>query len=229
MATLHCNRRGCFDVDGVNVCYEPFRVVTATPLRRGPGTGGRVQDKDCVHRISIPVDAVFARMSTRNPGCAESVPLRHPTNGYVWGYGIGAFSGQDGFGWVPLSVLDTEADPEPVCGPAHKDFDRRWPYDFGRCPEMKPCGQGRSGVGTTVGGNVPVRQQVYLRYAPSSTPYHWLEDGDRVTLLCRVGGYLCVEVTRSRTATIGARGWINACKVNDPVDCEHCGGGSGRG
>ncbi len=157
--------------------------------------------------VALAAGQQFGRQSTRNPGCLDRPPLRPAVAGFVWGYCMPPATRKSG--WMRLADLVPDLDSERhACGPAGADFDRRSPSGCGgHCDgraltEFAPA----SGV-----ASVDARD-VYLRYAPGSTAFRYLVDGDRVRLLAEgradYAGWTGVEVRHAAWAAAGARGWL---------------------
>lgn len=204
----------CHNIDGafqhcdVNVGWYPCVAVRATELRSKPGAGVLLDQLQ-------PGDG-FARQSVRNPSCSASPPPRASTRGadgelYVWGYKRkGARTG-----WV--RVDDVAADQRaarkgPCNGPAREDF------EVGR---ETPTRGAKSGCGkpSLTRPRMQVRaRETHLRYSPHGSGYHYLHEGDEVTVLISDGpqGFHFVQVVKAAadgSARPGIRGWVLASSL----------------
>ena len=197
-AAARCGQDGCWDRSDVEVCYAPYVTTADAPIRVGPAA-------------NAPQLAVVAKgkhvgwQSTRNPGCISNPPLRSADNGYAWVYDDTGGSGLAG-GWIAVSQI--QADPGwngTTCGPADADFDCR-----GQC--YAPCQPINPSTASSRSGRRTIQSSsVYLRYAPQSTAFRYLEQNAVVDELCNVGNYRCVQVVSSAWAPTGTRGWVLAC------------------
>lgn len=111
-------------------------------------------------------------------------------------------------GWMRLG--DLTADPafaDLARGPAGEDFDRRHPQAGGGHCDGRPL----SGVRSTSGSVEVTARDLYLRYAPRSTAFAYLVEGDQVRRLVRwhaAPAWFGVEVRRARWTSRGSRGWV---------------------
>jgi hypothetical protein len=196
---------GLYGPDAVDVAYEPWRAVRATTLRLGPDArAGAVLD-DAGRPVALVPGQHLGRQSTRNPTCLDAPPLRPAADGFVWGYCMPPAIRKSG--WMRLADLEPDLGyPDLACGPAGVDFDRRRPQACGgHCDgqpltDIEPAG-GRSVVGA---------REVYLRYAPGSTPFRYLLAGDTVRRLAGAheDRWLGVEVVSAHWASRATRGWV---------------------
>lgn len=199
----------------VNIGYYPFKIK--------PGVNTNLYTCD-----NRPIEALgpgqgFAAQSTRNPGCIENPPLRPALNGFVFGYARGSAKS----GWVPADALEFAGYDGGSCadGPASADFQvLHNPYDG--CKAMACDGQlgcmavnGANDGANDCGGSgknedrTVAVDDLYLRYAPQSTAYHYLHNNDKVHVLyANAGGqWLFVEVTGTTCPALtpnGTRGWV---------------------
>jgi hypothetical protein len=184
---------GCHTQAESNVGWHPFRLADATVLRTGPGVA-------FPGKRGLDVHSRVGRQSVRNPAAVPNPPMRGGRDGYVWVY---ALDGGDA-GWVPERLLV----PDPG-GPASADF------EVGTAPGVRhaprPKRQPRFRLGRAKSGERVVdADEVYLRFAPHGTAFHYLLRGDRVRASWRhPRGYMCVEVLESRTVPKGTRGWVH--------------------
>jgi hypothetical protein len=198
--------RGLFGTDRVDVGYEPWRAVAPTALRLGPSPDAPV----VIGRngpVELAADQRFGRQTTRNPGCLDRPPLRPAVDGFVWGYCMPPVTRKSG--WMLLADLQPDPEFEQLaCGPARADFDRRRPDACGGHCDGSPL----TGVRSRSGRARVSAREVYLRYAPGSTAYRYLVQGDEVRQLVQTanGRWIGVEVTRARWARPGGRGWVLA-------------------
>ena len=184
---------GCWTTAEVNVGYYPYRVrAVEAHIRVGPSSN--------FHSVAtVQRNARIGVQSTRNPDCVDLPPMHAPRNGYVWCY-----ANQKGTsGWILLSALEQDTSGEVWAdGPASLDFQ----------VGAQPCRRG--GTSSCVGSKSDrvrtiASAEVYIRYAPQSSPLGYLRRGDRVRECFRGNrNYLCVEVLSSKTAPNGTRGWI---------------------
>jgi hypothetical protein len=184
---------GCWTTSEVNVGYYPFRVkATEAHLRVGPSS--RFHSVATVRRGQR-----VGVQSTRNPDCHDRPPMRLERNGYVWCY-----ANQKGTsGWILRSAIEEDTSGEVWAdGPASLDFQ----------VGAQPC---REGSDSSCKGQRSDRvrriaaKEVYIRYAPQSSPLGYLREGDRVRERFRgARAYVCVEVITSKTVPVGTRGWI---------------------
>lgn len=201
--------RGLYGHDQVDVAYEPWRAVRDSTLRVGPSADAPPVLDDTGAAVALLADQHLGRQSTRNPGCSDTPPLRPAAQGFVWGYGLSPATHKSG--WMLLA--DLEPDPELdqlACGPASADFDRRRPGSCGGHCDGRPL----TGVRAVAGVTRVIARDVYLRYAPGSTAFRYLLDGDEVRRLARWthrgAAWIGVEARRARWAPRGARGWVPA-------------------
>jgi hypothetical protein len=197
--------RGVFGTDQVDVSYEPWRAVRPTPLRLGPSARAPQVRSDDGVPVGLAAGQHLGRQSTRNPGCLDSPPLRGSVDGFVWGYCLPPAVRKSGW----MRVADLEPDPAfegLACGPADADFDRRRPQ---ACGGGHCDGRPLSGLCDASGRAVVEAQDVYLRYAPGSTPFRYLVRGDSVSRLLRSHpSWTAVEIRAGRWAGRRTRGWV---------------------
>ena len=199
--------RGVFGPDQVDVGYEPWRAVEATPLRVGPSARAPIVRSDDGELVGLAVGQHMGRQSTRNPGCLDAPPLRGSVNGFVWGYCLPPAVRKTG--WMRLADLERDVGFEGLaCGPADADFDRRRPQACGgHCD-----GRALSGLLGASGRTVVGAREVYLRYAPGSTAFRYLVHGDAVRRLMRSrdARWMAVEIQTGQWTARGTRGWVLA-------------------
>jgi hypothetical protein len=197
--------RALFGTNLVDVAYEPWRAVRSTVLRVGPSTRAAAVRSDSGESVELRADQHLGRQTTRNPECLDSPPLRGAVDGFVWGYCMPPATRKSG--WMLLS--DLEPDPRfdgLACGPANADFDRRRPHACGgHCD-----GRALTGVRSASGSARVNARDVYLRWAPGSTPFRYLVRDDKVRRLVQTanGRWIGVEVQTARWATRRTRGWV---------------------
>lgn len=185
---------GCWSTGKVNVGYYPFVVLhDRVPVRVGPSHDAEVL-------FVLNHSARFGAQSTRNPNNLDTPPMRPAKNGFVWGYSF--LRGTSG--WIEFSSLIT--DPKLrvwADGPAHADF------QVGAQSSVKH-GKDSSCAGVKGDNRRLIKDvEVYLRYAPHSTPYWYLVHGDVIQERWRGrNNYVCVEVVESKVCPAGTRGWI---------------------
>lgn len=201
--------RGFYGHDQVDVAYEPWRAVRATPLRVGPSADAPVVLADDGVPVELLAGQHLGRQSTRNPRCRDTPPLRGAAGGFVWGYCLSPVPHKSG--WMRLSDLEPDAGLEQLaCGPAGADFDRRQPSSCGGHCDGRPLTRVRRAAGVTV---VSARE-VYLRYAPGSTAFRYLTSGDEVRQVVQWSSdgatWVGVEARRARWVPRGGRGWVLA-------------------
>ena len=199
--------RGLFGPDQVDVAYEPWRALRATALRLGPSRDAPAVLADDGEPVRLAGGQHLGRQSTRNPGCAESPPLRGAVAGFAWGYCLRPVTRKSG--WMALADLERDiALPEPACGPAGADFDRRMPDSCGGHCDGRPL----MGVRAASGRDRVTARELYLRYAPRSTAFRYLVRGDVVRRLALWSAegvqWVGVEVVSARWTPRGARGWV---------------------
>jgi hypothetical protein len=199
--------RGLFGTNRVDVAYEPWRAVRSATLRVGPSTRAPAVISDSGEAVRLGAGQYLGRQTTRNPGCFDSPPLRGAVEGFVWGYGIPPATRKSG--WMLLSALEPAPTVEHLaCGPADADFDRRRPHACGGHCDGRPLTDVRTASGSA---RVNARD-VYLRWAPGSTPFRYLVRGDEVRRLVRTANarWIGVEVRTARWASRRTRGWVLA-------------------
>lgn len=186
---------GCRTQFEVNVGYYPNRTSREATLRSGPG-----EHFDVVQ--GLPAGQRVGRQSVRNPQRSSRPPRRDARNRYAWVY----VHRQGRSGWVRSDVLL----PDPggwADGPAGEDF------EVGDAPGVRhrprPRRRPRFTLGRRASGRRVVKaRDVYLRYAPRSTAFSYLDRGDVVELRWRGATYSCVEVVSSAHTPRGTRGWV---------------------
>src|SRR4051812_16320007 len=167
--------RGLFGADQVDVAYEPWRAIASSTLRLGPDPDAPRVTADDGHVVALESDQYFGRQSTRNPGCLGRPPLRPAVAGFAWGYCMAPVTRKSG--WMRLADLQSDPDAERrACGPAGADFDRRDPDSCGGHCDGRPVTAFVAASGEAVVG----ARDVYLRYAPGSTAFRYLVQGDRI-------------------------------------------------
>jgi hypothetical protein len=201
--------RGLYGADQVDVAYEPWRALESSMLRLGPDARAPGVTADDGDVVALERGQQFARQSTRNPWCLDRPPLRPAVSGFAWGYCMAPVTRKSG--WMWLADLQPDPDTERLaCGPAGADFDRRDPNSCGGHCDGSPV---TAFVAASGEASIDARD-VYLRYAPGSTAFRYLTQGDRVLRLASArgahAGWVGVEVRRSRWTPTGARGWLLA-------------------
>jgi hypothetical protein len=206
--------RGIFGTDQVDVGYDPWQAVRATPLRVGPSGGAPPVLDDADEPVALAVGRHLGRQTTRNPECLDNPPLRASVNGFVWGYCMPPAVRKSG--WMQLADLEADLTFAGLaCGPADADFDRRRPQACGgHCD-----GRALRDVRDASGQAVVAAREVYLRYAPGSTAFRYLVRGDAVRQLLRSDNrqWTAVEIRTARWTGRGTRGWVfsNAVRPGD--------------
>lgn len=202
-----CGLEGCWDQNEVDICWRRYVTNKATALRYGPSLSTDVvpQQMTCVGTGALAAGETVCLQSTRNPTCLESPPLRPAENGFVWAYENDCKIS----GWIPAADVAPQAGT-PCCGPAAQDFPCGVPAEP-RCEQAEECHPEPSGTASSRSGCARVNaRELTLRYAPQSTAFRYLLDGDIVRRRCgHSSGYHCVDVLESNTAQ-GARGWVTA-------------------
>lgn len=202
-----CGVSGCWDQYSVEVCWRPYKTNKDTAVYYDPSTAHRIPL--CCGRSTdgtLAKGAGVCLQSTRNPDCADAPPQRSATNGFVWGYKrSGSIAG-----WIPQGDLDVDSGATACCGPGGKDFPCGQPT--ASCAKSNPCNGGpQSGAGRS-GRATVTATDASLRYAPQSTQFHWLRQGDVVDLKCySSAGYYCCTVVSSQyaNAPVGSTGWVS--------------------
>jgi hypothetical protein len=151
------------------------------------------------------------RQSVRNPGGSSVPPMRGARNGFAWVY---VLDGGDA-GWVPERLLEPDrggwAD-----GPASVDFEVGVASGVAHAPRVKKQPQFRLGW-PVKDDRLITGREVYLRYAPHGTAFHYLLDGDVVYRRWRHPlGYVCVRVWASQTVPSGTTGWVYGRGLKKP-------------
>lgn len=194
---------GCWTQYETNIGYYPNRVTRDATLRDGPGGGFRVLQK-------VDVGQRVGRQSARNPQRSSRPPRRDSRNGYAW-----VFVLQGGrSGWVATDVL--VVDPGGWAdGPANEDF------EIGDAPGVRHSPRERRKPRFTLGRAASGRRivdqrDVYIRYAPRSTAFGYLDRGDVVALRWLGRQYACVEVVHSDHTPEGTRGWVPRSALRTP-------------
>ncbi len=213
-AGTHCG--GIADAhvaNAVNVGYYPFKIKA----------GVTTALHSCPNRVleTLVGGQGFAAQSTRNPSCSDNPELRPSLNGFVFGYARG--SGRSG--WVPASALEFAGYVANSCadGPAGVDFQVAKNPHAGcqafscngatSCKAANGSNDGKSDCGGKTLNVVKTvsAQDMYLRYAPLSTPTRYLHQGDKVKVLYdNLKGWSFVHVLESscpELTPVGARGW----------------------
>lgn len=202
-----CSLEGCWDRNEVEVCWRRYVTNKATALRYGPSFNTAVvpQQGQCVGTGQLAAGETVCLQSTRNPTCDASPPLRPQDNGFVWAYENDCMIS----GWLPAADVQPQSGTG-CCGPAGQDFPCGVPNDP-RCQISEPCHPPFSGDASGRTGCARVTsRELTLRYAPQSTAFRYLLNGDIVRRQCgHSTGYHCVDVLQSATAQ-GARGWAFA-------------------
>jgi hypothetical protein len=186
---------GCWTQYETNIGYYPNRLSRDATLRDGPGQQFRILDKlDAGQRVG--------RQSVRNPRRLTKPARRDARNGYAWVYVL-----QGGrSGWVRSDAL--VSDPGGWAdGPASEDF------EVGSAPGVRHAPRRRRKPRFTLGRKASGRrvvseEDVYLRYAPRSTAFWYLDRGDVVAVKWFGRLYACVEVAASSHTPEGTRGWV---------------------
>lgn len=185
---------GCWNTAEVNVGYFPYKLIVASAVRVAPNANAAAV-------LQLPRGAKFGVQSTRNPGNSARPSMRPPRGGFVWGY-----SGSKGAsGWVELAKLaEDKSGAVWADGPANADF---------QVGAQKPATGRRPSSCAGSDGKDELRvigvDDVYIRYAPQSTPFYYLERGDHIKIKWRGRSrYCCVQVTKSESCPVGTRGWI---------------------
>jgi hypothetical protein len=190
---------GCWAQDEVNIGWYGYITNVDTSVRVGPGV-------DFKSRGSVKKGKRVGLQSVRNPHCVNNPAPRPPSHGFSWCY-----VEENGLtGWVRMSTLDSFDNGRAWArGPADVDFH----VGYDKCVTGKAAGCG----GHKLPANIRVvdDNEAYLRYAPQSTAYYLLLNGDEVQeFYASPMGYRCVEVKRSVAARVGARGWVISTALN---------------
>jgi hypothetical protein len=187
---------GCYTQAASNVGWYPCRLTGDTNLFVGPDEAFHAKR---VLRAGMHV----GRQSVRNPDARADPPMRGGRDGFAWVY---VRKGGDA-GWVPERLLESDAGGW-AHGPAGVDFEVSTTGDVAHAPRVKK--QPRFRLGWPASGERIVQgRDVYLRFAPHGTAFHYLQDGDRVTRRWRhPRGYVCVRVIESQTVPTGTTGWV---------------------
>lgn len=198
---------GCFQHAEVNIGWYPFRATRETEVRTLPGGG-------IILKLLVAAEGIGVQ-SARNPDRHDKPPMRESVIGvdgakWVWCYSRYLSK----TGWVRFADIEYHSDAakHPLGGPAGIDF------EVGR---TVPRSKSVSGCGdkTHLHGDDLIRvvdaREVYLRYSPRGTAFHYLHRGDRVKL-CLVNGphgFVCVTVDKTvlpfSTAKPGSSGWTS--------------------
>lgn len=184
---------GCWAQDVVNIGWYGYRTNSSTFVRVGPGHNFNM-------RSIIAPGKRMGWQSVRNPDALDSPAQRSPKNGFAWCYLIdGSLTG-----WVPVGTIDEYDNGKSWAhGPAESDFH----VGYDECERGSPAGCG----GYTMNHNLRVvkTEEVYVRYAPQSTAFHFLLKGDHFKeMYASPMGYRCGEVTQSESCPVGTRGWV---------------------
>lgn len=223
----------------VNVAYYPFVVTRATTLRVGPSAS-------TASLGALAVGTVVGLQSTRNPGCGDGPPLRPPdAHGdgapYFFGYPTAPASTQR-YGWIDGASLasGTRAVGGVAClrGVGGEDFQGQLLRFHGRCepfacegataclPVNEPdegdadcAGLSAVSEDARVVGRVELAGHTTLRFAPGSSVYRLVADGDAVRVLLRGPRWSFVRLVTSPVNDVGAasprelRGWLDAAQL----------------
>lgn len=194
--TLVLGLSGCYSRNEVAIAYGAFATNKDTAVRYGPDPNAPV-----VSNGTMAKGNGFCRQSTRNPGCSSAPPLRDASNGFVWGYK------RDGSiaGWVPAADVDAQSGATPCCGPAGADFSLDNP-SYANCP--KNCGGSVSSGSARSERRTILKNDATFRYAPQSTQFRWLLNGDVCDVRAYSEGYYCVRVVSARYTPAGAEGFV---------------------
>lgn len=188
--------KGAFQSIDVRIGWYPAVAERPTAVRTSPRADGRVLKE-------IPKGGGVGMQSVRNP-TGSATPSRRPSrNGYVWCYTrAGSVTG-----WVFEDDLGPDEDSlskPPLNGPAGYDFEvyRTLPQP------KKPSGCGKRSL--TQRTLTVAAREVFLRYSPRGTAFHYLHRGEKVKVLIALGphGFIFVEVVEGETK--GSRGWTTA-------------------
>lgn len=195
-----CAQPGCWDRDQTNVCWYPRQTTVATQIGKNAAGGNVIVD--------VPAGANICVQSTRNPTCLSNPGMR-PTSaqGYRWVYwnaGSGTYTG-----WMPNAHISAHAGVAGCLGPADADYvcgtTPKGCYDTVGCSD-------RNDPGTTL------RRDGYIRYAPTSTAYHWVGQNANVQrkgFNSANGDYACVVVvSNGKYCPDGTVGWIEQDALN---------------
>jgi hypothetical protein len=243
-AQAACTPTQCYGTYNVNVCYSPWKIVAAEAgqsglvLRKGPSfSADPVTYNNSTNPVVMSVGSHFGRCSNRDGGVSNGCPDPGPRPnqfGFIWGYWVD-YAKQ---GWMPYSVngvtyaVGDNGYTGTLCGPANFDFDCR--YAKSACSQYHGCGG--SGVNPTCNGYYadldaydpsPSDERFYLRYAPDSTAFMWLEpvNGSQPADTVQVYGNMnaagynwsCISVVCARWVPNGCRGWIRSDALGVPV------------
>lgn len=184
---------GCWAQDAVNIGWYGYRTNSSTFVRVGPGHNFR-------QRAIVAAGKRMGWQSVRNPDCLDIPAPRSSKNGYAWCYLV------DGglTGWVPIRSLDSYDNGKSWAhGPAGEDFH----VSYDNCVKGRPAGCSGQILEHRV--RVIKAEEVYVRYAPQSTAYHFLLKDDHFKeFYASPMGFRCGEVTRSESCPVGTRGWV---------------------
>lgn len=193
------NVKGAFSTQDVNIGWYGYEVIRKNRLRVGPAEHfDAIQVVDVTKRVGV--------QSTRNPKGVDNPPrrpLHKDAHGKQWAWVYVRETGNQG--WMKASCLKERKDSVPWAhGPSRSDF------HIG----LEPCKIGpRSSCHGVRKNRVRIinAREVFLRYAPHSTPYRYLQKGDSVRELFRrtANDYVAVSVVKSETAPVGSRGWVS--------------------
>lgn len=192
-----------FQHKDVRIGWYPYVATKTTTIRSNPLTGSDLK--------VVGKGGGLGYQSVRNPLGDPNPPRRLPATidgvAYAWVY---ARAG-DITGWIPLA--DIGVDPNSASKPA---LDGPGGYDFevGRTLPLEKKSNSCGKISLTRPLRVVTAREVYLRYSPRGTAFHFLHEGDVVKLLlvnAEKGSYAFVEIVASRQgspARPGTRGWI---------------------
>lgn len=185
---------GCCTAHEVNVGWFGYEAIAECRVRTAPRPDGPVKAVVRAHqRVGV--------QSTRNPDALVDPPQRNSVNGYVWGYVLAGGN----TGWIAQNMLTPSGWGPWARGPAGVDF--HVGYDPARRGSDTSC---RGVVVKEPKRRVVKSQDVYLRYAPKSTAFWYLHEGDVVLAnFHHIKGWTCVEVVRSSAdVPVGTKGWV---------------------
>lgn len=219
--SLRCGEPRCFDQDESDVCYSAWIANIRVPLRYAPtGSAPVVRDTFLEPGQHFCRQSVNQTAMENDPACTRNLEPRPSQNGYLWGYkNAGGVEG-----WAFRDAMSPDASyvgegNGGCCGPATGEggaVGYRCGEEFRNivCEGRVECAGDQSCAASSVSGIEGLNGRTFLRYAPQSSAFYYLEQGDSVELLCQCGAYTCVS-TRSSEYGIpfGTRGWILSSKI----------------
>lgn len=191
---------GCLDQSEVNIGWYGYKSHDDAAIRNGPYIGAKMREY-------ILPGKRLGWQSIRNPSAGDRPPLR-PTKiddfGFKWAWVYMIDGGTTG--WILADTIAPFDNGEGWArGPAGEDFH----VGYDHCERGSEAGCGGRVLEHRERQVDAHIQEVYLRYAPQSTAFHFLHGGDTVVEFYRSPmNYRCVQVKRSRSAPVGARGWV---------------------